>query len=275
MNGRYAPDGFHGGKAKFKQVEGDSIIFFDGRWKMTDEDDTGGWIYESRQSNSPLPPSEWEIAVPGYGAAPSLSLGTCRDLQEGDEVTTVQDDSEADWSGFPAELSTFHFSPSQNLKVGSVHGDWFSPGGWFPLCAPLSALGYVSFHGKKHRITELSASSSPQQAGGKDEVVEVEIVGGYDEDWCDDQDVEKYRCAICYQVARNAMAHECGSSLFCEGCWRQCMDKDSKCPLCRQDGSRTAPAYADRRRIHNLLVKCNCGARMNLCDKVGLKKSPL
>ena len=274
VNGRYAHDGFNGGKAKFKQVDGDSIIFFDVRWKMTDVDGTSGWIYEGRQDNSPLPPSEWDNVAPRYsnGAAPSLSLGTCRDVEVGDEVTTVQGSHDVDWSGRPqaaGSISRLGFGSGSTWKVGRLQGDWFFPTQFATLYAPLSVLGYVSFNGKKHRIAELSASSSPQQAVEEDEevAVEAEIVGGYDEEWCDDQDVEKFRCPICLLVARDAMAHDCGSVLFCEVCWVKCLAEDSKCPVCRNDGASIVPAHFERRSIRNLLLKCSCGERLHVHDK--------
>ena len=45
----------------------------------------------------------------------------------------------------------------------------------------------------------------------------AKILGGYDEEWCDEEGVERFKCAICLLVARSAMAHKCGSVLFCKG----------------------------------------------------------
>ena len=39
--------------------------------------------------------------------------------------------------------------------------------------------------------------------------------------------VERFKCAICLLVARDALAHECGSVLFCESCWKKCMAKET------------------------------------------------
>ena len=74
------------------------------------------------------------------------------------------------------------------------------------------------------------------------------------------QEAEKSKCPICFMVARNALAHECGE-LFCEDCWVKCQGEDERCPVCRQEGHEVAPAYANRRAIQRLQIVCpnKCG----------------
>ena len=93
------------GKARYKQLAGEAIIYFKyGEWKLNDEDDTGGWCYEARPDTSSAmypPVSSWITAVPRYGEAPSVRLGCCHDIEEGDSVTILLVDSAVDWSGCP------------------------------------------------------------------------------------------------------------------------------------------------------------------------------
>eukprot|EP00427_Karlodinium_veneficum_P004298 CAMPEP_0169171638 /NCGR_PEP_ID=MMETSP1015-20121227/62850_1 /TAXON_ID=342587 /ORGANISM="Karlodinium micrum, Strain CCMP2283" /LENGTH=186 /DNA_ID=CAMNT_0009244905 /DNA_START=81 /DNA_END=641 /DNA_ORIENTATION=- len=55
MNGRYMQNGTHFGRPKFKQVDGDAIVYFDGHWKMNDVDSTAEWYYEA--PDGPRPPA--------------------------------------------------------------------------------------------------------------------------------------------------------------------------------------------------------------------------
>lgn len=55
------------------------------------EDDSNVWIYEGPTSRSPVGASGWACAANSkYHPAPTLSFGTCRDLQEGDVVTIIK-----------------------------------------------------------------------------------------------------------------------------------------------------------------------------------------
>ena len=170
MNGRYAHDGFHGGKAKFKQVGGTPIIFFDGRgkWKISRHGGTGGWIYEGGQNNSPLPPYEWEN-VEGlsdvFGAAPGLLLGTCRDLKAEDEVTLVHHWQDMDWTGCPEQARRFSFGRDWIVIIHRIEGDWFFPTNFPSLAAPLAALGSVKLRGMEHRIAGAIPSLAASSAG--------------------------------------------------------------------------------------------------------------
>ena len=120
VDGRYAQDGFREGKPKFKKVGGEFIIFFRwGMWKLGAEEDTTVWLYESSTGGpgspttptnsggaSSMPPSAWVAAQAKHGPAPSVSLGTCRDLQEGDVVTIVKHHEEVDWGAGGSRRNT-------------------------------------------------------------------------------------------------------------------------------------------------------------------------
>lgn len=276
VNGRYANVGFHEGKPKYKQVEGESIIFFEADlWRLNDEENTRQRKYDGPSSgaerNGVTPPREWVAFNSRYGSAPTLSFGSSRDLREGDVVTIVKDDTEVDWSGCPedgedSEGSRLSFRPPWTVTVQRiVSGAWFYPTLFPQLVAPLSAVGLVSLAGKMHRVAEAQEASG----GANGSVDEPEVTGGYDEEWFSEQEVERFRCPICFLVARDAMAHDCGAVLFCETCWVKCMAEDSKCSVCRKDGSTVAPAHFERRAIRNLLVKCpnGCGENFQLYDK--------
>ena len=113
-------------------------------------------------------------AVAKYGAAPSVSLGTCRDLEQGDKVTIVKRYEDLDWSGCPESGQEQRLSFSQTPWTVTLHrlrrlkGDWFYPSEFPEKVAPLSALGLVNLNGKEHRISpvkETFTSSSCFMAG--------------------------------------------------------------------------------------------------------------
>eukprot|EP00439_Symbiodinium_sp_Y106_P071401 s1715_g12.t2 len=104
--------------------------------------------------------------------------------------------------------------------------------------------------GDKWRLVAMaSRSRSPRFRRVADEC-------GYDENWVCPEEVERFKCPICCLVARDAVSHECGASLFCEGCWTNWMTRDHRCPSCRTDASTVAAAHFDRRTIRNLMLKC-------------------
>ncbi|CAE7335779.1 traf6, partial [Symbiodinium natans] len=95
---------------------------------------------------------------------------------------------------------------------------------------------------------------------------------GHDEDWVDEPvDLQCFECPICSMVARNAVSHDCGNSLFCSGCWNKCLASRDSCPTCNQQASisSAAPAHVDRRRIINLKIRCpnRCSEEFPLCEK--------
>ncbi|CAK8996809.1 unnamed protein product [Durusdinium trenchii] len=280
VNGRFAHVGFHERKPKYRQLGGDSIIFFEaGLWRLNDEENTRQRKYDGARGDTPLPPARWEQLGQRYGNAPSLSLGTSKDIQVGDSVVIVKDDADVDWSNCPeisASSRRLLFSPPWTLTVHRLQGDFFYPTNFPESFAPLAALGQVHLMGKPHRLlppasaTTSRSSTAAPASPAESSAERPEVTGGYDEDWAlDPAEVDKLKCPICMLVARNAMAHDCGSVLFCEMCWVKCLAEDSKCPVCRKDGSSIAPAHFERRAILNLMVKCpnNCGESFNLCDK--------
>eukprot|EP00913_Durusdinium_trenchii_P033997 g31824.t1 len=92
--------------------------------------------------------------------------------------------------------------------------------------------------------------------------------GGYDEQWLDVAEAASMQCPICMCVARNAMAHDCGN-LFCEICWIRWMAEDNPtCPVCRELGEGIVRAPRDRRKISNLMIRCQgCKESIRLADK--------
>lgn len=117
-----------------------------------------------------------------------------------------------------------------------------------------------------HEVVETAGS---EVRSGKHSDTADNQICGYDEDWENPEEAQKAKCSICLCVARDALNHECGE-LFCEACWIKCQAEDEKCPVCRQDGStNVAPAYANRRAILNLMMRCpnKCGQCFSLREK--------
>ena len=104
--------------------------------------------------------------VAKYGAAPSVSLGTCRDLEQGDKVTIVKRYEDLDWSGCPENSQERRLSFSQTpwtVTIGRLRllrGNWFYPTEFPEKVAPLSALGLVNLMGKEHRIWKVESSAT-------------------------------------------------------------------------------------------------------------------
>ncbi|CAK9105742.1 TNF receptor-associated factor 6-B [Durusdinium trenchii] len=280
VNGRYVHDGTYAGKPRYKQVSGNSIIYFmEGRWRMNDGETTAGEPkYEAPPNHLPMPPCEWSTDLEEFQPAPTLSMGTCKDIQEGDQVTIVAWDEDVDWSGCPeSSEARLRFSPSSwTVTVHRVtRGAWFYPKEFETLVAPLAALGLVNFMGKAYSIhgAQRGPARSPAMRNlGKEEKRKGKIGGGHDEDWCDEPATERFKCAICLLVARGAMVHKCGSVLFCKSCWKQSTAKNgkaAKCPVCRKGGA-SVQAHCERRCIDNLQIRCpkRCGATFPLCEKV-------
>ncbi|CAK9041853.1 unnamed protein product [Durusdinium trenchii] len=254
------------------------MYFKKGKWNLHRNNRFDGcqFDYEGPSSGpehgSPLPPTQW-FPRDGPGPAPSLWLGTRRDLREGDVVDFREVSSKVNWFGCPEEngLMRLHFHVGTKATIRRVAGDWFYAENPSKV-APLAAVRHLYLKDTPHCFHE-----PPQiaDASSRDATVEAEQVeGGYDEEWRAEQDVERFRCPICMLVARDAMAHGCGSVLFCELCWLKCIAEDSKCPVCREHGSSIAPAHVERRSIKNLLVKCSnkCGASFHLVEKAEHRK---
>eukprot|EP00438_Fugacium_kawagutii_P036813 Skav228613 [mRNA] locus=scaffold2037:63534:64055:+ [translate_table: standard] len=83
INGRYAVVGTHGGAPKYKQLDGDSIMFYEsGLWRLNVQDDTNRRAYDGPSARSPLPANQsWDPR--SYPPAPTVSLGNHKDLQRG------------------------------------------------------------------------------------------------------------------------------------------------------------------------------------------------
>eukprot|EP00913_Durusdinium_trenchii_P006687 g6284.t1 len=183
VNGRYFRAGLHQRKPKYKQVGGNSIIFFESRlWRLNDEEDTNTRCYDGPEDDSPMPPLEWvQLGTSRYGAAPSLSLGTSHDLREGDSVLfgshseaflhrpvalpelarcsaprPAPTKEAADWSGCPlAPEQRLPFTPGQHGLVKRVHHDWlYVETDSVEKVAPLKTVKMVIFMERQHRISE-------------------------------------------------------------------------------------------------------------------------
>ncbi|CAK9072411.1 E3 ubiquitin-protein ligase MIB1 (DAPK-interacting protein 1) (DIP-1) (Mind bomb homolog 1) (RING-type E3 ubiquitin transferase MIB1) [Durusdinium trenchii] len=91
---------------------------------------------------------------------------------------------------------------------------------------------------------------------------------GHDEQWLDVEEATSMQCPICMCVPRDALVHECGN-LFCQICWSRWIAKNSKCPVCREDGSSIVKAFRDQRKILNLMIRCplGCEETFRLGDK--------
>ena len=62
---------------------------------MNDGETTAGEPkYEAPPNHLPMPPCEWSTDLEEFQPAPTLSMGTCKDIQEGDQVTIVAWDEE-------------------------------------------------------------------------------------------------------------------------------------------------------------------------------------
>ena len=292
VNGRYAYVGSSGGAPKYKQLGGSSIIHYtSGGWQLSQHDSDISRDYDGPVNRTPLPTNNgWQAVVPTDRPAPQVSLGTQQDLQTGDRVLIVK----ASFDGFdfpPGSQELIIGSSPVRCSIGRLQGDFFATEIHPNSLVPLGALGSIEFNRRWHRISdpertlsssasaparafETSTAAGSSQAARQEEEQTAEPEGGFDEEWCPDQDVEKFRCCICMLVARDAMAHECGAVLFCELCWVKCQARSSNCPVCRKDGSEIAKAYGDRLLIRNLLIMCpkKCGEKFPLCEKDWLKK---
>jgi len=284
VNGRYAHVGSHGGRPKYRKVDGEAILFFEaGVWRLNTEENTNQRCYDGVDRTAAFPPSDWETIDRDDHPAPTVSMGTWQDLQVGDKVTFKEGDGAADWSGSPTAVPgepgrsphSLSYSAGDSQCIREISGEFFFSQVWQRLYAPLDALGVVQLRGTDHCIKPAvrrgrgdrgaSEAASPPRTEHQD--VTEEVTGGYDEDWV--EDVERFKCPICLQVARNAISHDCGSALFCELCWVISQADDEKCPVCREDGRTVAPSYFERRSIKNLMVKCPnaCGGTFALHDK--------
>eukprot|EP00435_Cladocopium_sp_Y103_P048070 s602_g14.t1 len=285
VNGRYAYAGTYRDAPKYRQLGGTSIIFWtSGLWRLNHEENLNQRLYDGPADRTPLPTSGWDARH--YPPAPTVSLGNHRDLQAGDRVKVVKSNDEVDWSRCPqSDRFTYALVPDSRT-IARIEGDW-----WFNTYRPeaissLAQLGEVEFNDCWHCISAVerslgSSASAPARAFGtstaaglsqaarQEEEQSAEPESGFDEEWCPDQDLERFRCCICMSVARNAMVHECGAVLFCEMCWVRCQAESDNCPVCREDGSSMVPAHSDRRLIRNLMIMCpnKCGESFPLCEK--------
>ncbi|CAE7653324.1 traf6-b, partial [Symbiodinium sp. CCMP2456] len=212
VNGRYACVGIFMGKPKYKQVDGDGILYWRGFWKMTYEDNTGGWFYSYPDSDSSLPPTgTWTTHGYSHGAgalpAPEVSVGRTEDLRVDDRVMFMR-------SG-PGSLS---YSPGYTQEIGQIREDgFFAPKRFETLWAPLSTVSLVHdrdldlYHedepsggagADSHTHVEgfLEGDSVPASIGDQEEAEGSEAAQadafecGHDEDWADE--VERFKCPI-------------------------------------------------------------------------------
>eukprot|EP00438_Fugacium_kawagutii_P028437 Skav226821 [mRNA] locus=scaffold606:116024:125447:- [translate_table: standard] len=252
VNGRYVPTDSYNGKPKYRQQNGQAIIYFDVFWKINFRDDCRGWYYSHPHHDAVVPPrGEWTTeGYSGGDADPAPEVVRAFDVGDLVRFVNVED---LQWSSVPGPSVTPALGSA--FTISEVRGEWFQDASnhWGPL----------------------SSVEVCQEA-----VVAVESDDwgpGYDEIWISPEapwksgeghEAEKSKCPICLLVARNALAHECGE-LFCEDCWVRCQAEDDRCPVCRQDAQNVAPACANRRSILNLQIACpkKCGQVCCLGDK--------
>lgn len=61
-NGTFAAVGHHNGKALYKKVGGEAIVYFAGGWKMNNNPDTRGWYYSVLDAEGARPPmGKWTL----------------------------------------------------------------------------------------------------------------------------------------------------------------------------------------------------------------------
>ena len=307
MNGRYARAEDFNGKPKFRQVGGSGTLHFDDGWKIKAAETSDG-LYSHPDVLAVLPPSgEWTLSgsevpivlspvhvpistaprflwVQGAGGSGEATNGCYVHIgssngkpkywqMEGKSIIffrrqwkITDEDDERGW---------YYQHPDRSAQSPPTEG-WTTEG-YMGSAAPPSLHAQQRLSRENLPTTAAAAGVqrvSPQATTAAVSLETPEVTGGYDEDWADPAEVDKLKCPICMLVARNAMAHDCGSVLFCEMCWVKCLAEDSKCPVCRKDGSSIVPAHFERRAILNLMVKCpnNCGESFNLCDKAGWAK---
>jgi len=58
-NGTYSDSGQHNGKPLYVHENGRARIYFNGFWKMNNDDSTRGWVYGVDDAQDPHPPSTW------------------------------------------------------------------------------------------------------------------------------------------------------------------------------------------------------------------------
>ncbi|CAJ1434805.1 unnamed protein product, partial [Effrenium voratum] len=243
VNGTYVACGTHNARPKYQQQDGRAIIYFNTFWKINYRDDTRGWYYQHADSAAPVPCGAW--STEGYvGGDASPAPSVCRAFEVGDVVQVLRADGSASGGVSPAPRLALELGDTHTIEA--IQGDWFQASrGWCPLAA-------VEVHCAE-------GEGGGGSSGGEGE--------GYEEAWCCPEEAMRSRCPICLQVAKDALAHECGE-LFCEMCWVRCQADDDRCPVCRQDGRQVAPAYWSRRAILDLATTCqSCGEVCRLGDK--------
>ncbi|CAE7403285.1 traf6-b [Symbiodinium sp. CCMP2592] len=289
VNGRYACVGIFMGKPKYKQVDGEGILYWRDYWKLNYTDGARVWYYAYYpDSDSSLPPTgTWttfaysnRLALP----APEVSIGRTEDYGVGDRVVFMRSGS-------------LSYGPGCTAEVGQIREDgFFSPTGSETLWVPLSSVTLDHAHEDHEGDSQLQASEPSEGEGSHADVEssleqdsatggsgdEEDSEGseseaapadafecGHDEDWTNPDEVERFKCPLCLMVARDALSHHCGGSLFCDECWTRCLVRDDKCPNCREDSSTVVPAHFERRSIRNLRINCpsGCGGTFTLTEK--------
>lgn len=77
VNGRYVPTDSYNGKPKYRQQNGQAIIYFDVFWKINFRDDCRGWYYSHPHHDAVVPPrGEWTTeGYSGGDADPAPEVG--------------------------------------------------------------------------------------------------------------------------------------------------------------------------------------------------------
>lgn len=256
-NGFYHYAGYHMQRPYYQLQEGNSIIYFDGRWKISDRGSKSGWIYSHPDDSQPTAPKgRW--TTDGYSRGDADPAPQIFSFKAGSKVKFVKADSEVDWADCPGE----HLPFSRNVvtTIFGIRRLYFrssSPLLW----APLRAI----------QMVQVDSEDECEEDAYEQEGMVCEEDGGYDEEFVNPDLAEDFKCAVCMLIARDATCHPCGA-IFCNSCWVRWLRQGKNCPSCRQDGAGD-PAHRDRRNILNLIIKCQEGCPMTF--RLGDKKRHL
>ena len=80
--------------------------------------------------------------------------------------------------------------------------------------------------------------------------------GGYDCELVDGSLLERYQCAVCMKLLRDARLTECCGQHFCDTCFQQWFKKNETCPHCRAKQCKSMLNKEKIRDVNQLRVRC-------------------